>query len=76
MPEEESSGEAPCPACGKPAATGKVVGKTQTFDRGVRTTFEVIICTCGKTFRGKKTAEKKVERRSPGSFGGPKRRRR
>lgn len=68
MPAEESSGEAPCPACGKPAATGKVVGKTQTFDRGVRTTFEVIMCTCGKTFRGKKTSEKKVERRSPGSF--------
>lgn len=68
MPTEESSGEAPCPACGKPAATGKVVGKTQTFDRGVRTTFEVIICTCGKTFRGKKTAEKKVERGGPRSF--------
>lgn len=74
MPEGDSAGEAPCPACGKPASAGKIVGKTQTFDRGVRTTFEVVMCTCGKTYRGKKTAEKKVERGGPRTFRGPRRR--
>jgi len=53
MEEEEKSR---CPYCGTESTEDMVVGKTKTFKRGVRETFNVVVCTCGKTFRGEKTS--------------------
>lgn len=49
MPEEDIR----CPSCGSEYTKDKVVGKTQTFNRGVRTKYDVVQCECGKTYRGK-----------------------
>jgi hypothetical protein len=50
-----------CPYCGKAYAESMVVGKIRTFHRGVRSIYEVALCSCGKTFRGNILEEKKLK---------------
>ncbi|MEE8168317.1 MAG: hypothetical protein V3T58_05550 [Candidatus Hydrothermarchaeales archaeon] len=59
MPEEGIR----CPACGQEHTPDMVVGKTQTFNRGVRTTYEVVHCECGKTYRGNMVAQQERKER-------------
>jgi DNA-directed RNA polymerase subunit RPC12/RpoP len=47
-----------CPNCWQPYKETDVVGKTTAVKGGVRSTYEVVRCTCGKIFRGRKVAEK------------------
>ncbi len=56
----EKGEELRCPYCGQPYAQEKVVGKTQSVHRGVRATYEVVTCTCGKNFRGRLVSEKRL----------------
>ncbi len=48
-----------CPYCGSEYTEDMVVGKTKTFKRGLRESFNVVVCSCGKIFRGKKIGEEK-----------------
>jgi hypothetical protein len=50
-----------CPYCGKSYSESTVVGKIRTFHKGVRSTYEVALCVCGKTFRGNILEEKKLK---------------
>jgi len=49
-----------CPYCGKPYGESKIVGKVKTVQRGVRSTYEVSLCSCGATFRGNMLREEKL----------------
>jgi hypothetical protein len=55
--------EVPCPECGRPYTPQEVVGKTQTFDQGIRSVYDVVLCPCGRTYRGRKISEKKLPKR-------------
>lgn len=57
MAEEE---DVRCPHCGKPYAECTVVGKVRTYQKGVRSTYEVTLCPCGETFRGNILGEEKL----------------
>jgi len=49
--------EIKCPTCGATCTDSSVVGKTTTRMRGERTTYDVICCKCGATFRGNPRGE-------------------
>lgn len=46
-----------CPRCGEVYTEDMVVGKTKTFKKGERTTYCVVVCTCGVIFRGEMVSE-------------------
>jgi hypothetical protein len=60
---EETEEEIRCASCGKLREDGMVVGKTQSVERGVRSVFEVLSCSCGNIYRGKVLERKKLEKR-------------
>jgi predicted nucleic-acid-binding Zn-ribbon protein len=41
-----------CPRCGKEYTEEMVVGKTKTFKKGERSTYNVVVCSCGEIYRG------------------------
>lgn len=47
-PKEETR----CPFCGALYDEKMVVGKTRTVKRGTRTYYQVVLCSCGKIYRG------------------------
>ncbi|MDP6459253.1 MAG: hypothetical protein QF673_03950 [Candidatus Hydrothermarchaeota archaeon] len=49
-----------CPYCGKPYNESKVVGKVRNVQKGIRSTYEVALCSCGGTFRGNVLKEEKL----------------
>ncbi len=56
--------ETKCPKCGATCTEASVVGKTTTRMRGERTTYDVVCCKCGNTFRGNAVGPPvKLERR-------------
>ncbi len=59
MEEEDKSR---CPYCGKEYTSDMVVGTTKTFKRGVRESFDVVVCTCGKIIRGTRKSVETVRR--------------
>jgi uncharacterized C2H2 Zn-finger protein len=52
-----------CPQCWRHYNEDNVVGKTTAIKEGIKSTYEVVHCSCGKIFRGRKVDEKQLPRR-------------
>lgn len=59
----QEKGGVRCPSCGKSYTEDMIVGKTQTFNQGIRTTYNVISCECGRTYRGDVVGQKRLPKR-------------